>query len=502
MDIFAQLKKFDETTGYFEAIAADETPDLSGERFDYSKSKPHFEEWSATIAKATDGKSLGNVRAMHGKVAAGKLTQINFDDTAKAIKVAGLVIDPAERMKMAQGVYTGLSIGGQYGKKWVDPQVATLTRYEAIPSEVSIVDYPCNQNAFFTVTKDGSGEEMRKFAKVAERKDVDPEEGKKKYGDVEFADEKNKKYPLDTAAHVEAAWKYIHMPKNADKYSAEDVKTIKAKIVAAWKKKINEKGPPAASKYAAAQILQKHAQSDAFAKFQASTGLRKDLCTVAWLANLLQQLGCLQQSTEDERESEGDDSKIPDELAEQLKALGDTLVSMTTEEVSELTGGQAATQELAMSASAVIEKRGAKHSQETKDHHAAIREHAVAIGKHLDALQAQPDEDAGEADKSAGSELAKAVAERDVLMKAISARDEALVKAAGVIETQKAEIIRLLKQPEPLKAALLSISKSADGVMQFAEAKAEEKPVLKPDGTPDEGLTKLRAALRKPVFVR
>jgi hypothetical protein len=62
---------------------------------------------------------------------------------------------------------------------------------------------------------------------------VSPKEGEKKYGEVKFADSVNKKYPLDTEAHVRAAWSYINMPKNAAKYSASDLKTIKGRIKAA-----------------------------------------------------------------------------------------------------------------------------------------------------------------------------------------------------------------------------------------------------------------------------
>jgi hypothetical protein len=77
---------------------------------------------------------------------------------------------------------------------------------------------------------------MKTVMAIAEREDVSPKEGKSKYGDVKFADEKNKKYPLDTEAHVRAALSYWGMPKNRAKYSAEDQKTIGGKIRAAAKR--------------------------------------------------------------------------------------------------------------------------------------------------------------------------------------------------------------------------------------------------------------------------
>ncbi|MGH3978093.1 MAG: DUF6582 domain-containing protein [Pseudonocardiaceae bacterium] len=64
---------------------------------------------------------------------------------------------------------------------------------------------------------------------------------KKPYGDVEYADpgyqaDKKKRYPLDTEDHVRAAWSYINQEDNAKKYSAADLKKVKARIKAAMKR--------------------------------------------------------------------------------------------------------------------------------------------------------------------------------------------------------------------------------------------------------------------------
>lgn len=72
--------------------------------------------------------------------------------------------------------------------------------------------------------------------KIHERDDVNPSEGEHKYGDVDFADPTNKKYPVDTPEHVRAAWSYINHEKNADKYEADEVKQIKDRIRKAAKK--------------------------------------------------------------------------------------------------------------------------------------------------------------------------------------------------------------------------------------------------------------------------
>ncbi|HEY6021672.1 MAG TPA: hypothetical protein VIY48_17940, partial [Candidatus Paceibacterota bacterium] len=163
MQVFAQIRKVDEEKRLVYGRAADETPDKSGEMLNYDASKPHFQKWSAEVEKDTDGKSLGNVRAMHGKTAAGVLKGIDFDDTARTIDVCAKVVDDNEWKKVLEGVYTGFSIGGSYGAKTVEKvDGKEFTRYEAIPSEISLVDRPCIPTAkFFQVQKaDGSTQDV------------------------------------------------------------------------------------------------------------------------------------------------------------------------------------------------------------------------------------------------------------------------------------------------------------------------------------------------------
>ena len=66
--------------------------------------------------------------------------------------------------------------------------------------------------------------------KIERREDVNPKEGLREYGDVQFADPVNHKYPIDNAEHVRAAWSYINHKDNAAKYDADEVKAIKARI--------------------------------------------------------------------------------------------------------------------------------------------------------------------------------------------------------------------------------------------------------------------------------
>ncbi len=72
--------------------------------------------------------------------------------------------------------------------------------------------------------------------KISRRDDVNPDEGEHKYGDVQFADPTNKKYPIDSEQHVRAAWSYINKKDNAAKYDADEVETMKGRIKRAAKK--------------------------------------------------------------------------------------------------------------------------------------------------------------------------------------------------------------------------------------------------------------------------
>lgn len=50
---------------------------------------------------------------------------------------------------------------------------------------------------------------------IKKRENVNPEEGEREYGDVEFADTTDNKYPIDAPEHVRAARNYINHKDNA-----------------------------------------------------------------------------------------------------------------------------------------------------------------------------------------------------------------------------------------------------------------------------------------------
>lgn len=534
MHIFARITKVDEATGKVYGRAVQEVVDRSGEIFDYETSKPNFEKWSTAAAEATEGKSVGNLRAMHGKVAAGKLTEITFNDAEKAIDICAEVVDPVERDKCVKGVYTGFSIGGSYAGKWPDPVNKSVQRYTASPSEISLVDLPCVPSAMFTVVKSDGAEELRKFetatgdaealtkwvkgltdaeretlAKIAKRPDADPKEGEDKYGKVEYADPKNKKYPLDTAKHIKAAWSYIHMPKNAKKYSAEDCDAIKAKIAAAWKDKIDEKGPPSAEKAYGAQAERLMKNADAADTANVITVLlggepvEKGLWAVAQFADLLQQLAWITDNTFNEERVEEDDSPLPAQMQAALKPLAEAFLAMAREEVDEALHGQlsdAAALELA--ASGDLAKAGARHNAKDRaaieaatKHHASAKKHLDAMSEHLATLQtaaaasADGDDDPAEKLAKAATDLQKVTDQRDQLGKQL--------------EKLAAAHAELLSKMAPAKGVVRAVSKDAD--VHGDLNKLDDSPVLKADGSPDLEATAqklMKVALARPAVNR
>lgn len=161
LSLFIPITKVDATQHLVYGVATAEVEDRAGEICDYASTKPHYERWSDEIARSTGGKSLGNLRAMHGSVAAGKVVAITFNDEARQIEICAKVVDDGEWLKVTEGVYTGFSQGGSYDRRWTDAD--GLTRYTAMPNEISLVDLPCLPQAHFEMIKLDGTRELRAF---------------------------------------------------------------------------------------------------------------------------------------------------------------------------------------------------------------------------------------------------------------------------------------------------------------------------------------------------
>jgi hypothetical protein len=234
----------------------------------------------------------------------------------------------------------------------------------------------------------------------------DKKEPKGKYGDVEYADEKNKKYPLDTEEHIRAAWNYIHKEKNQSGYTAEELAAIEKKIVAAWKDKIDQKG----------------------------------MYAVAQLAQLVDVLASLQQCSEWEESMEGDKSTIPDQLKDAVKNLSSILRDMVTEETAELTADDDDV-ELSNKTADLI-KAGARNSKSDMEKIQAMHDSTVALGADC---SASTDKHAHTVDLSKLADL-----------------ETRLTKIAGENSALKKRVDELEALPKPPKAAIKALSKTED----------------------------------------
>lgn len=185
MKFIVPITKVDEAKRLVIGRAAQEFPDKADEVMDYETSKPEFEEWSNHIEQLSGGKSKGNIRSMHGKIAAGIIKDMTFADDDKAVDIVAHIVDENEWNKVVKGVYTGFSIGGSYKERWKDGE---YTRYTAKPTEISLVDNPCIPTArFYDLVKANGAVERHAFVNQ-----VDPNMGDSGTPDSKVQEEEGK----------------------------------------------------------------------------------------------------------------------------------------------------------------------------------------------------------------------------------------------------------------------------------------------------------------------
>ena len=449
MRLHARLTKVDEAKRLVFGRIAEERVDKAGEVMDYAKSVPHFRAWSEAVAKDSGGKSLGNVRAMHGKVAAGKLTGIDFNDTEKAIDVCAKVVDDAEWGKVLEGVYTGFSIGGSYGDRQVEKAEdgASVTRYTAIPSEVSLVDRPCMSGAviFDVVKADGTLVKVEASgADEAEKKDDEADESAddekaEKADDGDDGDEDKK----DDAEPAEKA------DGDGDlevKGSAEDVMALG--------KAMNAAG------LCVADLLTMLAKRDE--KPAEPVSLQKALYSCASFVGAIDSLVSLRHSAEYEALMEGDpaDRAIADRLGACIAMCGSVLQDMLAHELAEAAGEGPLE---------MAERLG----ELTKGHDAPLADLAAAAGFDLTKREEAP------ADPVLAKAEALAVERTAPLQKAL---DDAMKR-----------IEKLEAQPAPTTIRLRAMEKAADVADPTAAAGAEPEPVRDAFGKVDEVATLIKS---------
>lgn len=340
---------------------------------------------------------------------------------------------------------------------------------------------------------------------------LDKAEGKKPkgdYGDVEYADpgyqsDGKPRYPVDTEEHIRAAWSYINKAKNAKAYSSEDLDKIKAKIVAAWKSKIDKEGPPSADKMAAVLANPGAAIKAVLAIREKGAEVRKGLYTVRDVAAVLERMGWIFTSVVYEENAEGDsDSKLPQQARDLLAAMQTFLVEMVQEEVGEqiasvlanntaieiiVPDADAEILECAVGLidcvkidTALVEKAGARNSKADLAKLQTMHDHAVALGAKCD----------GAGEKAAGADLAKL--EEAPAFKAVQAENERLTKAMaealprmekmlGELADARERIVKLeaIPMPSAPKTNVIGRDGKAVGSSQAGDAGTMAAAILK-----------------------
>lgn len=184
------------------------------------------------------------LRSMHALHTAGvvKSLEVREGGDKEGWYICAKVSDPVDWAKVTDTAYRGFSIGGKRIAKVGD----VIT--EVAVHEISLVDRPSNPACKIEMYKS----DMALSSEVApDGRPFSKSESKEPYGSVTYADpgyqeDGKKRYPIDTEAHVRSAWSYINQDKNGNQYTPAQVKRIKARVVSAWKAKIDKEGPASA----------------------------------------------------------------------------------------------------------------------------------------------------------------------------------------------------------------------------------------------------------------
>ena len=147
---FAPLTKIEEQsdgTLLVHALITAQQPDLEKEVCDYATTSECYRTRAAENLQKTSipgmTPSCMPVREMHQLKAIGAGRSVEYNDSAKTIHALTHIVEPTAVLKFRSGVLIGFSQGGDYVKKWADPDFPGCTRYTADPFECSAVDSPC-----------------------------------------------------------------------------------------------------------------------------------------------------------------------------------------------------------------------------------------------------------------------------------------------------------------------------------------------------------------------
>lgn len=438
---FAKLEESESGNPTVWGVATWEKPDSDNEICDFDTAKPVYQTWSAKAFKRTKGAgqepSLGNIRLQHGSDVGGKATKLEFHDDDKEIWLGSEPINDEVHTALKKGFYTGYSQGGSYAWRACNTCEGQLPMQQGYNycehckksvavryglkrlAEVSYVDSPAIGEGFEHVKANGSCE-IVKFAKRTEGDSKVSKEAKTKrvageelpashfafVGDPEKTE--TWKLPIKfstdekTKRHIRNALARFEQTKGIPEDKKEEVK---AKIHAAAKEHDIKVTEETSDKADEATVTMLRA---AIEKRMTESGLvTKNLWDVGTFAEILQRMAYLYESAVWEREVEGDDSEVPDEMRDHLEGMIETFIAMAAEEARELAartnkteqGEASMTQEELDAINKAAKKSLATHFAKAATHHEKMADHHEETAVHHEAM--------GEAHKSAHEAIHK-----------------------------------------------------------------------------------------------
>jgi hypothetical protein len=546
LQLFWPIRKIDDDLREVDGYASTEAIDSQGE----------IVRLEALAAALPDYMRFANIREMHQPSAVGVAKEASVD--GKGLLLSARIVDDAAWRKVKAGVYKGFSIGGVVTRRDADaPHVITgvditeisLVDRPANPDAVFAVwkseggmerremnlqsndrldeaalkaaraklaqKWVASDGSTFVRADEAARHEVRleKTATFAPStspvsgltgydldsadgpSDEPPAAGGPEYADPGYQPDRKKRYPLGDERAIRAAWSYIHQAKNQSAYTSAELAHIKAKIVAAWKARIDRDGPPSARGKAASPET-----------------LRKGLQEVARLACLIQELEWLLESVALEQEMSADGaSAVPADMKEAIVRMCAVLRAMVDEGTADLLdgddedtvddapgdapgdaieraacglarGGGAALLKIVRGARlakagrgvmtrlprlvAALEKIGARHNQADLAHIQEIHDQAVELGAHCTGGGDEVD-----TSKMAGAAMAK-------LLQRNAALEEQLGSAVPLILQVKELVEKVAAQPAVMPPARLIAIDKGDDVARELERIAGQPPAV------------------------
>lgn len=359
-------------------VATWEQPDSDNESCCYETAKPVYQAWSSKAFKRTKAAgqepSLGNLRIQHSSEVGGKATKLHFDDDAKEVWLGSEPISDTVYQQLKKGFLTGYSQGGSYAWRCCSVCESAM---------------PMQQGANFC---ENCG------------KNVMVRYGLRRIAEVSY---------VDSPATGEG---FEHVKANGSCEIVKFAKKIPEVPPVAKEKRTRDAEAVKTSTAKALEMLKSRIDKEAETK-----GLAKGLYQVGHAADLLQGIASLWESACWEREIEGDESTVPDELKDLLDNFVETFIAMATEEAHELaakktiqpgektmTPEEMEVQKAANKARASHFAKAAAHHEKMADMHEATADHHEGLAEAHKAAHEDCKDCMGKSDAAKAAKLAKA----------------------------------------------------------------------------------------------